>query len=194
MNDTLATTPSVLANWPKTIWSEAWQITKLLDRPRIAGDDVSPARFFAALRVAGHDLEAAQFLGVALPRYEAVAWAMRVVTVYPQTSVADVRTLQAVEAWLREPSDALRRTAAEVGAEITTITPARLCAEATFMSGGSVYPIGERPVPTPRHTTGRLAAGAVLTAVYATSDPAAHLDTALNWGAAIAAQPTDRSS
>jgi hypothetical protein len=190
----LVTAPAAPLDWPRTIWSEAWQITALLDRPRIAGDDVPPASFFTALRCTGDALEAAQFLGVALSRYDAVVWAMRVVTLYSQSSPADLRTLDAVAAWLREPSDALRRAAAEFGGEIRSITPARMCAAAVFMSGGSVYPIGERPVPTPRHTTGRLAAGAVLAAVHATDDPAQHLTAALDLGAAIAAQPTDLSS
>ncbi|MDF0487862.1 hypothetical protein PX554_06950 [Sphingomonas sp. H39-1-10] len=180
-------------DWPNTVWSAAWQITALLDWPRAPGDGVSPPRFFAGLRAAGHDIEAAQFLGLALPRYEAVAWAARVVTSYPLTSSAEARTMRAVEDWLREPSDALRRLAAEVSTEIRNVTPARLCAAAAFMSGGSVYPVGERPVPTPRQTTGKLVAGAILTAVYQTDEPAGHLDAALNLGAAIAAQATDLS-
>jgi len=179
------------ANWPLTVWTQARQVTRLLDWPVMAGDEAPPDAFFAALRTARREVEAAQFLGVSLPRYEAVAWAARVLAAYPVSDRANVEAMRAVHRWLLEPSDALRRASLVTTYPIRGATPARLCATAVFLSGGSTMPAGATPMPAPRHTTGMLAAAAVLAATLKSDRPATDLAEALDLGAAIAAQATE---
>lgn len=177
--------------WPSTVWTQARQVTALLDWPALPGDDAAPAAFFVALRAAGREVEAAQFLGLALPRYEAVAWSARALTGYVERESPDGAALRAVHDWLRAPSDALRRMAARVAEPIREATPAKLCATAVLLSGGSLTPVDAPPVPAPRHATGMLAAAAILAAVFASENPASHLAYALDLGAAIAAHATE---
>jgi hypothetical protein len=184
--------PSVA--WPITVWSEARQVTGLLGWPVTQGDDDSPHRFFEALRATGRNVEAAQFLGLSLPRYEAIVWAARALTGHPSPTPDDRRAMDAISEWLRTPSDGARRAAWSAAEPIDEATPAKLCATAVFLSGGSIAPTDEAPIPAPRHSTGALAAGAVLAAAFAAEDPAAQLSAALDLGAAIAAQATEHTA
>ena len=179
------------ANWPLIVWTQARQVTRLLEWPAMPGDEAPPDAFFAALRADRREVEAAQFLGVSLPRYEAVAWAARVLMAYPISDRANVEAMRAVRRWLLEPCDALRRASLVATYPIRGATPSRLCATAVFLSGGSTMPAGATPMPAPRHTTGMLAAAAVLAATLRSDRPALDLAEALDLGAAIAAQATE---
>jgi len=190
----MITLPSaqVLASvgWPLTVWTQARQVTTLLGWSAMSGDEVAPNVFFATLRAAGRDVEAAQFLGLSLPRYEAVAWAARALANHLTPEPEDAEAMRAVHDWLREPSDPLRRAAAATADTIREATPAKLCATAVSLSGGSLTPVGDPPIPAPRHATGILAAAAVLAAAFATAGPEINLAEALDLGAAIAAHST----
>jgi hypothetical protein len=177
--------------WPVTVWSEARQVTRLLGWPSMPGDHDAPHHFFAGLRAAGRDVEAAQFLSLSLPRYEAIAWAARSLADQPPSDRQDRRAMSAIFDWLHTPSDATRRAAWAAAEVIDEATPAKLCATAVFLSGGSITPTEEASIPALRHSTGTLAAGAVLVAAFAADDPAARLGTTLDLGAAIAAQATE---
>jgi hypothetical protein len=179
MTDSSALAPAAV-DWPAMIWSQARQVTALLGWPAMPGDEAVPSRFFAA-----------QFLGLSLPRYEAVAWAARVLGDRRLSRGAEGATMGAVLAWLREPTDAARRAAATAAESIDDPSPAKLCATAVFLSGGSITPPDQEPIPAARHGTGLLTAGAILIASYASDDPAAFLAAALDAGAGIAAQPRD---
>jgi hypothetical protein len=180
-----------VAGWPLTVWTQARQVTKFLGWPAMPGDDAAPYAFFAALRAGSREVEAAQFLGLSLPRYEAVAWAARVLAAYPVSDRANVEAMRAVHRWLLEPTDALRRAAMVATYPLRGASPARLCATAVFLSGGSTMPAGATPTPAPRHTTGMLAAAAILAATSQSDRPAVDLAEALDLGAAIAAQHTE---
>jgi hypothetical protein len=166
-------------------------VTKLLGWPAISGDDAAPEVFFAALRAAGRDVEAAQFLGLSLPRYEAVAWAAHVLAKQSAQGPAEAKAIQAVRDWLREPSDLMRRAAAAAGEQIGEAAPAKLCATAVSLSGGSLTPVDAPPIPAPRHATGMLAAAAVLASAFTTPDARINLAAALDLGASIAADATE---
>lgn len=169
--------------WPQTVWSTARQITSLNGWPDMTDDHLPPAAFFAALRGAGRRQEAALFLAQALPRYEAVAWAARVIAGFPElhTPAAD-----AVERWLADPSEANRRAAGDGAGRVDPPDAATLCALAVFHAGGSVAPVALPPAPPPRGSTGRFAGAAVIVASSTAAHPPAQLDAALDAGEQVA--------
>ncbi|USI74916.1 DUF6931 family protein [Sphingomonas morindae] len=175
-----------MSDWPATIWTEAGQITALLGWPPQPDERAPPPRFFEALRAAGRDRDAIRFLAQALPRFEAVAWAARMVA--SQGRAPDPALLAAVTAWLRDPSEAHRRAAGAVAAARPAASPARLCAFAAFTAGGSLAPDGAPPFAAPRATAGRFVAGAVLAAAAEQADPPAARAAALDAGLLLARQ------
>jgi hypothetical protein len=154
----------------------------------MTGDEAAPDIFFTALRISGRDVEAAQFLGLSLPRYEAIAWAARALGSHSTSEPADAEAVRAIHHWLHEPSDPKRRVAGSAAEAIREATPAKLCATAVWLSGGSLTPVDAPPIAAPRHATGLLAAAAVLAAAFATTDPTGNLANALDLGGAIAAR------
>lgn len=177
--------------WPTTIWSEARQVTGLNGWPTMAGDDAPPAVFFAALRAAGRDAEAAMFLAQALPRFGAVAWAMSVVEGADTPSPEPVAALKAVRTWLSNPSEANRRRAGEDAGPTDPPSAATLCALAVFHVGGSIAPAEQPAVAPPRGATGRFAGAAVITATALAQDPDDVLRRALDEGDSIARTRTE---
>jgi hypothetical protein len=177
-----------MARWTKVKWTEAAQIAEQLDWPddARAGSGVPPGAYFAQLRAQGRDREAAQYLGQALGRFEAVVWATRVVRENASGGETPDAALTAAIQWIRNPSEANRRAAFDAADKARRENPARLAALAAFFSGGSISPDGQPPVPAPRDTAGRMAAGAVLMSAVQSKDRAAALDAALDQGDAIA--------
>jgi hypothetical protein len=170
--------------WPEVVWTEAWQVTKLQGEPRREGDDQPPARFFEMLRNSGEDVEAAHFLASALPRLRAIEWLRGVIARLAPD--ANASTLAAVDAWLREPSDALRRAAFDTALPLPPEDPAKICATAVFFSGGSLGPEDAQSLPPPKTGTGQLAAAGILHCVFSTAGPPVALAKALDLGSAIA--------
>ena len=67
-----------MAGWSRVKWSEARQVLDILRAKEAAASPeaaMAPAAYFDHLRAGDRDNEAAKFLGQALPRLEAVAWA-----------------------------------------------------------------------------------------------------------------------
>jgi len=174
----------MVMEWPEVVWTEAWQVTNLQGEPRRDGDDQPPARFFQMLRTAGEDVEAARFLASALPRLRAVEWLRAVIARLAPD--ADASTLAALDAWLRDPSDALRRAAFDTALPLPPESPAKICATAVFFSGGSLGPEDTPSLPPPKTGTGQLAAAGILHCVYSATDPPLALAEALALGSEIA--------
>ena len=169
--------------WPQTIWSEARQVTSLNGWPEMPDDHLPPSVFFQALRGAARDREAALFLAQALPRYEAVAWAARVIERSPAAQPPEMRpAMAAVHAWLADPSDANRRAAGEAAGPTNPPAAATLCALAAFHCGGSIAPPGQPAAPPPRGATGRFAGAAVIAAASLAAPAAEALRRALDEG------------
>ena len=182
-----------MGNWDRVKWTEAGQIAEILAWP---GDlegqaRATPEAYFARLRQEGRLHDAAFFLGQALPRYETVLWAARVVHDLGgavEESNPDHAPLTAAIRWVEDPSESRRRAAFAAASGPGEGTPARMAALAAFFSGGSMSPEGQPPVPPPRDAAGRFAAGAVVLAAIGTGDQAAALAKALAVGDAIASQ------
>lgn len=156
--------------WRQVKWTEAVQVTALLDWPEPEPDEgrQPPEAFFDGLREAGRLHEAAMFLGVALPRFDAVAWAARTVRDARQSAPqkpAEQGALRAALLWLQDSSDGRRRAAYAAAEEAGRQSPERFVALAVFLSGGSIAPEDVQPIPAPRDAAGRMAAGAVIAAV-----------------------------
>ncbi len=177
-----------MARWTKVKWTEAAQIAEQLDWPDDArsGAGVLPSAYFAQLRAQGRSRDAAKFLGQALGRFEAVVWATRVVRENFGEGEPRDEALTAAIQWTRSQSEAHRRAAYDAAGRAQRESPSRLAALAAFFSGGSMSPDGLPPVPAPRDTAGKLAAGAVLMAAVQSKDPVTSLDSALDQGDAIA--------
>jgi len=182
-----------MGNWTKVKWTEAGQITTLLEWDPAQAQNLAsaPEAYFTDLRAQGRLDEAAMFLGQALPRYEVVAWAARALQdlkpAKASAQPADKQALDAAQAWLKDPSEPRRRAAFEAANAAGESAPERLAALAVFFSGGSMAPDDCPPVPAPREAAGKFAAAAVILAATRTADRQAALARALDVGAALAA-------
>jgi hypothetical protein len=182
-----------VTEWTRVKWSEARQIVRVMGKSAQAdapGAEVTPQAWFEQLRTAQRLDEAAAFLGHALPRYEAVAWAAR--------SVRDLRdpedrnspeaaAIKAALLWVADPTEPRRRAAQQAAEAADTGSAERLAALAVFASGGSLGPAEFDPVPAPRDLAGVLAGSAVRLAASAKPDRQAALASALDAGARLAA-------
>jgi hypothetical protein len=177
-----------MKRWTQVKWTEAGQVTSVLGWPASRDDGKAPEEMFDALREAGRDDEAAMFLGQALPRYEAVAWAARSVRdlVPADPGAGEGDALRAALLWLQDPSEARRRAAFEASQRAADASPQRLCALAVFFSGGSMAPETLQPVPPPKDVAGKFAAGAVLLAASGSGDRAEALTKAFGLGDSLA--------
>lgn len=143
-------------------------------RPLLERHGAGPvAGFFDALVAGKHHADAARLLAYALPRREAVWWALQCAREHagekPEAKVG--AALAAVEAWVADPTEENRRACqpAYEGAELST--PAGCAALAAFVSGGSLAPPNLPAVPPADHLTAHAAAGAVILAAV-TPEPA----------------------
>lgn len=172
-------------------WTEAGQVTAILGWKAAAGDPSPgqpPRAYFDALRAAGRDADAVEFLSQALPRWEAVAWAARSVRdLSSPGDEADARALKAALLWIQDPTEERRRAAQDAAEGAEPDSPARLAALAAFYSGGSIAPADAEILPAPRDAAGRFAAGAILTVAARADDMDGALAASLGTGSAIAA-------
>ena len=185
-----------MSDWTRVKWTEAGQVVSALgwddDDDHVAAGDTAlkPKAYFDALVDAGRYADAINFLGLALPRFEAVAWAARAVqdirqgTAKPRTPEA--AALKAALLWIQDPSEQRRRAAYEAAEACTKNSAEKLAAFAAFFSGGSIAPAEQPAVPAPRDAAGRFASGAVLAAASQAKDIATALKQALQAGDAIA--------
>lgn len=147
----------------------------LADRPAVdAAVAIGPEFLVAvsALLSGGRGPDAAAILGQTLSRRAAVWWACRAARSEPRLTdprmgpegVAlpqpEVAALEAAEAWVRSPGQALAR-AAESAARHAAGTPAGCAALAAFLAGESLSPPEAPVVPPPEHLAGLAAVGAV---------------------------------
>jgi len=177
--------------WGAVRLTEARQVAALMgvdidDRPPA---DVLVRTHYDELRAGNYRSAALQYLGHALPRLEAVAWAARIVA---DTTAADPpprrarHALDVVLRWLEDPTDLHRRAAGAAAEAIAQPVAERLLASAVFFSGGSIVAANAAPVVPPDHVAARYAVGAIDAATRRAIDPVAALETALVLGERIA--------
>jgi hypothetical protein len=176
--------------WTRVKWSEAGQITALLSsRPAGEGDGLAPAEYFAGLLAAARYDGAVRFLALALPRFETVAWAARIVRDMARPAAPDqpeTLALKSALLWLQDPVEGRRRSAFDAASAARPNSPEAMAAMAVFYSGGSVAPPDCQPLPAPREAAGRFAAGAILLAAARDPDMSGALRRALALGETLA--------
>ncbi len=181
--------------WRAVRLTEARQVAALMgvdidDRPPA---DVAVQPHYAALRAGNRRSAALDYLGHALPRLEAIAWAARIIA---DTAAADppplptpprVRhALDVALRWLEAPTEAHRRAAGDAAEAISQPVAERLLASAVFFSGGSIAAAYASPINPPDHVAARYAVGAISAATHRATNPVAALETALALGERIA--------
>lgn len=183
-----------MTNWSRISWTRARQILLLLDgdeSPEADAVDRSPEAYFDVMVDAGDLRRAVAFLGVALPRFEAVQWAYEVVKAMarPATAADWQEQLRAnVAVWLSDPSDSQRRAVWTLAGARERNCPEKLLAGAVFFSGGSIAPEDVQPVPAPEGVCGKLAGCAVLAAAQTGDIVEDVLRSALASGSRIASE------
>jgi len=122
-----------------------------------------PVAALAALEAAGLLTEAARLAAHALPRREAVWWACMCArhTAKSPMPPADLRALEASEAWVFRGEDSVRRRAFEHAQEANFSSPEAWAGVAAFWSGESMAPAGQATVPPAPHLAGTAVAGSV---------------------------------
>jgi hypothetical protein len=182
-----------MSEWARVKWSEARQIISTLGWDEEAAGDVSapPKVYFDRLVDAGRFPEAATFLGQALPRLEAVAWAARAVQDLRENDPKapggpEAQALKSALLWVQDPSEPRRRAAYDAAEAADGQSAEHLAALAAFFSGGSIAPADAPPLPAPREAAGRFASGAVMVAAARTGDMNGALQRCLETGQAIA--------
>lgn len=179
---------------------EAWTAVRLTEARQVAAlmgvdvDDRPPAGIairdhYDALRAGNRRSAALAYLGHALPRLEAIAWAARIVADNAGDPPPPPRIRHALDVavrWLEQPGDAHRRAAGDAAEAISRPVAERLLASAIFYSGGSIAPPAASPVMPPDHVAARYAVGAISDATHRSADPVAALETALVLGERIA--------
>ena len=184
-----------MLDWTRVKWTEAGQIAELLEWDDMGPDAlVPPERYFVQLMRQGHLSLATLFASQALPRYDAVAWSARVVRDFRRDQPVtgeDADALKAALLWVQDPSETRRRRAFEAAGQVRRPTAGRLAALAAFISGGSIAPVESAPIQPPRAAAGRFAAGAVLLAAMARSEPEQALADVLDPGGEIRRRLTD---
>lgn len=185
-----------MPGWSSVKFTEARQVAQLL-RVReedLPGAEIAPAEHYASMRSSEQRADAVRFLALALPRYESVAWAARLVEAEAERRRLNARDRQALEfalRWVGDPNDARRRAAFEAAEAADERSPERLLALAVFFSGGSISMPELPPVLPPPDSCGSFTGAAVLAAAFRTDAADQVLDRALDMGEAVADKGLD---
>jgi hypothetical protein len=125
--------------------------------------DEAPLDFARKLLAPGRRFEAIVYLAYLLPRREAVWWGCQCVRAL-RGGEAD-EALLAAEAWVRDPEEATRREALNIGWSRDARIATTWLALAAGQSGGSIAPAGAHPVAPPPQATALDVKAAVILAI-----------------------------
>lgn len=180
-------------SWTTVKWTEARQIVDAMEMDAAGrpASGVDPKSYYQKLRDNGDLDQAVSYLGHALPRFEAVAWAAYVLqtrAAQKKLPPADRQALDRVLRWLEEPTDEFRRAAFAASEAATRSSPESLLGLAVFMSGGSLGPPEFPAVNPPTEVCGRVAAAAIVIAAHQSGDPKQAMLAALDAGEKVAAK------
>ena len=135
---------------------------QIFDTFQSASDDIAtppaneaPLDFARKLARSSRPIEAVAFCAYLLPRREAVWWACQCVRAIQGDQAGADLALKAAEAWVREPEEATRRAALDLGASENRRAPTTWLARAAGWSGGDMAAAGLAPTPAPPHLTAK---------------------------------------
>jgi hypothetical protein len=132
-------------------------------------DDMPVPQFVELLASREQFLDALRVVAHALAKRSAVDWACRCVRAGAGDDLTplDEAPIKAAEAWVADPSEALRRKAEAAAAAAEHKTPASWAAMAAFWSSGSMAPPTSPVIPPAPHLTAHAASGAAMLAAVA---------------------------
>ena len=189
-------TPRKSPAWSSTLLTEARQVTEVIgyDPDDWPSAGVGVEDHYRQLRAARRSTEAIDFLGHALPRVEAVAWAGHLLDEESrrvELCAPARRALDTALRWLGDPGEAHRRAARTAADALRKPVPERYLALAVFYSGGSIAQLGQPATLPPPNACARFATGAIEQAAYRSADPTAFLVRAFAFGEAVAERGRD---
>ncbi len=114
-------------------------------------------------------IDAMKVLARALPKRQAVEWAIACVKPEAGTTPEATAALQAAEAWVAQPTEPNRVAAMKAAEADGHDSPGGLAAAAAGWSGGSFVPDSKKPAPPPDHLTAQAVIGAI--ALVLVKDP-----------------------
>lgn len=163
-----------MTDWTIVLWSAARQVAMEAGFPKSAwpDDEISPQQFFGGLRHDGAGDRALAFMAAALPRAEAIEWALRSLPdIEPATPDYAARRLlrDAAHRWIDEPDDENRRAIFALAEHADRSWPETLLGLAIYFSGGSIAPEENVPVVAEASVCSTLVSAAMQTA--AAADP-----------------------
>jgi hypothetical protein len=139
---------------------------------KLLNDGMGVGQFLEKLVAEKQHADAVKLLAHALPKREAVWWALQCAKEAagsePPPNVA--AALAATEAWVSSPTEENRRATQPAYEAAELKTPAGCAALAAFMSGGSVAPPNVPSVPPGEYITAHAASGAIMMAAV-TQEP-----------------------
>ena len=183
-------------HWTVVKFTEARQVAELmrLGEESLPDHGITPGDHFGTMRAREERVDAVRFMGLALPRFEAVSWAAHLLESEARDRRLPSRDRQALDfalRWLGDPDDARRRAVFEAAETADDRSPERLLGLAVFFSGGSISLPDLPPVLPPPEAAGTFAGAAVLAAGFRTDRADALFDAALDLGEAVAARGLD---
>jgi hypothetical protein len=145
---------------------------QIFDTFQTASDDIAtppaneaPLDFARKLAHSSRPIEAVAFCAYLLPRREAVWWACQCVRAIQGDQAGADLALKAAEAWVREPEEATRRSALELGVSGNRRAATTWLARAAGWSGGDMAAAGLVPTPAPPHLTAKAVLAAIVLAM-----------------------------
>lgn len=176
-----------MGDWKLSTWTDAAQLAASVNPREVpeAARGIAPSDWFTSLREAGKASYAVNFLAHAMPRYECVVWAVRAL-IELGLDRADPAIVAALR-WIDNPSDNLRRAAADLGETLDDETPQALLCKAIFLSGGSISEEDLPAIQPPPDVCAKLAAAAVLTAAFIGKDPSGAITASMQIGESVLA-------
>jgi hypothetical protein len=148
--------------------AEAAGAAKLGDEARaLLREGLAPADYLALLEARGLHRDGVHFLASALPRREALWWACQCLRPTAGAAAGQAAALEAVERYVRLPTDSNRRAAFAAAEAAGIDTPAGCAGLAAFTSAGSLAPADGPAVPPADHLTAVGVANALVLAAVA---------------------------
>jgi hypothetical protein len=152
-----------------------------------AADDLHAT--YLDIRKSGDVEEALAYIGHALPKLEAVAWAAHLIDAQSRKQEVPARERLALDTamrWLQDPTDQHRRAAYAAAEAAPMSSPEAMLATAIFYAGGSIAPVGMSPVLAPPEACLGYAVGAVRALAYRSGAREAVMEQALQLAEEVA--------
>lgn len=180
-----------MTQWPAIKLTQARQVAALrgMEEPALppAADDLHAT--YRHIRSTGNLDEALAYIGHALPKLEAVAWAAHVIDAQSRQQEPPARERLALDTamrWLQDPTDGHRRAAYAAAEAAPMSSPEAMLATAIFYAGGSIAPDGMSAVLAPPQACLGYAVGAVRALAYRSREREAVMERALQLAEQVA--------